>query len=49
MEKDTRVLIMALLEMLQFLVMVAHHFILIIQKVTFLGEGPTEGINRNKI
>ena len=25
--------------------LIAHHFILIIQKVTFLGEGPTEGIN----
>ena len=48
MEKVPGVLIMTLLEMLQFLMLIIfHNLILIIQKNNFLvlREGPTEGIN----
>ena len=48
MEKVAGVLIMTLLEKLQFLMLIIfHNLISIIQKNNFLvlGEGPTEGIN----
>ena len=46
MEKVHGVLVMILLEMLQFLVLIiVHHLILIMENFLVLGEGPTQGIN----
>ena len=47
MEKVCEVLVIALAEMLQFLVLIVHHLMLIIKKLTFfvLGEGPNDGNN----
>ena len=48
MEKVSGVLIMALLEMLSFLVLIiVRHLILIIERIIVLGEGPTQGINNS--